>query len=419
MDGSISVEIALVIVSLLITVFFTVTTSVFTSLGDIGLRQMTTQNKSTHVLTLWFTNAKKLTHTILTGKTLSMMAAVLLWYRLLGYYVSGIWLVGLSLLSAFAFLMFVEFVPGLLATHYAAALAVPVMWMIKPFYYILTPLTWLMGVLSAASGKEKPLNRPLTEDELAFFINVSEGQGVLEEQKQQMLSNIFDISDIYVKSVMVPRTDMVAVPCDITKDELMKIIKDTEYSRIPVYDDTLDYIKGIIYVKEILQLPVNWKIDDLLGRLKAPFFVPETKKIDDMLKEFQKQHLQMAVVVDEYGGVSGIVTMEDILEEIVGDIWDETDDITGEDDITEVSENHFMVDGRTNIEDFCEFFGIERTDDMLDYDTVAGLIYDIAGIIPSEGDKFTWGNFSIVINSMEDNKIKVVEFIRDKSMVKP
>jgi CBS domain containing-hemolysin-like protein len=227
-----------------------------------------------------------------------------------------------------------------------------------------------------------------------------------------MLSNIFDISDIQVKEVMIPRTDMAAIAQDITKEAFIEFIRENDYSRIPVYADDMDNIVGLLHMKDMIKLiDREWNMEDLMGMIHKAIFVPETKKIDDMLKEFQRTHTQMAVVVDEYGGVAGVITMENVLEEIVGDIHDEFDDVSDY-DILQVNKNEHIVDARANIDDICEYFNLVRTDCMSGYDTVGGLIYDIAGDIPSVGDEFIWRGFKIQITSMQDNKLQKINFIR-------
>ena len=247
-----------------------------------------------------------------------------------------------------------------------------------------------------------------SEDELEFLINVGEKEGKLQPDKGEMITNIFDISDIDVKEIMVPRTDVTAVPEDISTEEIKQIVRETEYSRIPVYRNSLDNIIGILYVKDLIRLKgTDYSVEDLLKLLRKPLFVPETKKIDLMLKEFQKNKLHIAVVVDEYGGTAGIITMEDILEEIVGDILDEYD--IDSEEIKQISENKYIINGRMTVNDFCDHFNIEEFDEDDDYDTVAGLVFDIAGEVPKIGDVFTWNNFKFTIKRLENRRIDLME----------
>ncbi len=223
-----------------------------------------------------------------------------------------------------------------------------------------------------------------------------------------MITNIFDISDIDVKEIMVPRTDVTAVPENISTEEIKQIIRETEYSRIPVYRNSLDNIIGILYVKDLIRLKgTDYSVEDLLKLVRKPLFVPETKKIDLMLKEFQKNKLHIAVVVDEYGGTAGIITMEDILEEIVGDILDEYD--IDSEEIKQISENKYIINGRMTVNDFCDHFNIDEFDEDDDYDTVAGLVFDIAGEVPKIGDEFAWNNFKFTIKRLENRRIDLME----------
>ncbi len=420
LDGSLGIPLSLLILGIFSLSFFTASKTSLTTLGDMGIRQlMASRERGADIFRLWLDHSSRLLNTILFCK---IVLVVIISVDSAALAVKHFPRVPPALPVAVIIaliVIFAEVLPKAVAKQIAAAVVLPNLYILRILYYICYPVTSVMQALAAmaagASGGSDGAKRTLTEDELEYLIDVSEEQGVLEEQKQQMLANIFDISDIYVKSVMVPRTEMVAVPHDIDKDELVKLIQETEYSRLPVYEDTLDRIVGILYTKQMIKMMGRqWDVKELMSTMHSAIFVPETKKIDDMLKEFQRARQQMAVVVDEYGGVAGIVTMEDVLEEIVGDIWDEYDDEPEEEDIKKISDAEYSIDARTNIDDLCEYFDMERTEDMSEYDTVGGLIYDIAGAIPSVGNTFRWRGFTIKILSMEDNKIQRVDFIKEK-----
>lgn len=238
-----------------------------------------------------------------------------------------------------------------------------------------------------------------------------EKEGIIENGKSRMLQNIFDISEIYVKEVMVPRTDMVAIDIEDPVESYIDKIHASEFSRIPVYEETIDKIIGILYVKDLLRFVNEDSTQfDLRKVLRKPYFIPETKKIDSMLSEFQRNRNHMAIVIDEYGGVDGLVTLEDILEEIVGEIWDEYD--TEEQEVTEISENTFIVDVRMDIDDFCEKFGLEKTHEMDEYETVGGLVFDIAEKIPEVGEQYVYENYQFKILNKHERRLDKVELRR-------
>jgi CBS domain containing-hemolysin-like protein len=254
----------------------------------------------------------------------------------------------------------------------------------------------------------------ITEDEIEFLINIGEKEGALEYQKKEMLHNIFEISEKTAKEAMVPRTDLVALSVDENIDNILNVIKETEFSRIPVYEEKLDNIIGILYVKDLLKY-IKDKLENvkLKSLLRKAYFVPETKKLDELLKEFQLKRIHMAIVVDEYGGISGIVTLEDIIEEIVGEIRDEYD--TDEEiKIVKVADGVFKTDARLAIDDFFEYFPIDREDSISGYETLGGLIHDIAGKIPEIGDEYIYKGYSLKIVHKEGRKLKTIEIRETK-----
>ena len=422
MSGSIWIDISIIVICVLFSGFFSSSEIALETLGEFKVKQLIqVKGKSARALQLYLDNPYKMLNTILLGNTLFNMAAAIftvdLFIMLMGGYT--VYILILSILCSTAVIMlFGEVIPKMIAKSSASAVAVLNMRILTLFFYLMFPLSWVMSKISRYGlkllGKDIKDLDSFTEDDLALMI---EEKGLLEDDKQQMLSNIFDISDIQTKEVMVPRTEMLAVSCYITKDEFISIVNEYGYSRIPVYEGTYDNIKGVLHIKDLLTLDEKWDIKDFIATAREPFFVPETKKIDILLKEFQSSHQQMAIVVDEYGGVSGLITMEDIIEEIIGDIRDEYDEDEGESDIQLVSKNHYRIDAMMNIDDFCDYFVLERTEDMDEYDTVGGLVFDIAKAIPSVGEEFEWRGFKIIINSMINNKIEFIDFILPEKVI--
>lgn len=390
--------------------FFTVSDMALTSLGELGIKQLIASHPREAVhLELFVSSRNKMISLITVGRLFFTSAFALALVFITFFFYDEYW-VYIAVPSIILFITISGYLPACLYRYYPEKTALLASFPIKFFYYAAYPLLAFFAIPIRFLVKTGEA-RTVTEDDIAYLIDVSEEQGAITDEKQQMLSSIFDISDSYVKTVMVPRMDMVAVPSDITKEEFIAIFRQTGYSRIPVYDDTHDKILGIIYVKDILKFDSDWSMKELISEINPALFVPETKKIIDLLKEFQLSRQQMAVVVDEYGGVAGIVTMEDLLEEIVGEIWDEYDEEdAAQKDILPIGEGRYLVDARTNIENFCEALEILDADDM-EFDTVGGLIYSIAGAIPKEGDEYRWKNFAVSIKKMDDNKILTVEFM--------
>jgi CBS domain containing-hemolysin-like protein len=235
----------------------------------------------------------------------------------------------------------------------------------------------------------------------------------LESDQQEMIRGVVELSDTTVKEVMVPRIDTVFLAVDTPKDELLAAISESGHSRFPVYQDTIDNVIGILYVKDVLQSLVRNDPFDIRKLLRKPFFVPLSKHIDELLRELRRRRVHIAVVVDEYGGVSGIVCMENIIEEIIGDIQDEFDN--EQEDILKLGEDSYLCDARVNLEDLTEEIGVEFP--VEDFDTLGGFVFDLFGKIPVKYEKAVYGGHDFIIQDMEGHKINTVKIVlrRDQS----
>ncbi|MDR2923597.1 MAG: hemolysin family protein [Treponema sp.] len=229
----------------------------------------------------------------------------------------------------------------------------------------------------------------------------------LEEDKQEMIRGVVELSATTVKEVMVPRTDTVFLPVDASPDELLSTIIESGHSRFPVYEETIDSVIGILHVKDVLKVLVDKSPLDIKTLVRKPFFVPVSKHIDDLLKELRRKRVHIAVVVDEYGGVSGIVCMEDIIEEIVGDIQDEFDHET--EDVIAVGEKAWLCDARVNMSDLAEKTGLDLPAD--DFDTLGGFVFDLFGKIPVKYEKTVYQGNELIVQEMDGHKIKSVKIV--------
>jgi CBS domain containing-hemolysin-like protein len=235
----------------------------------------------------------------------------------------------------------------------------------------------------------------------------------LEEDQQQMIRGVVELSDTTVKEVMVPRTDTVFLSAGFSKEETLAAICKGEHSRFPVYQDTVDQVIGILHVKDVFKALIQDRPFDIHTLVRKPFFVPVSKHIDDLLREMRRKKIHIAVVVDEYGGVSGIVSMEDIIEEIVGDIQDEFDHET--EDVVKLGENMWLCDARVNLE-----FLAEETDLSLpvdDFDTLGGFVFDLFGKIPVNNEKIEYKGYDYIIQEMDGHKINSIKIVRQKKEV--
>jgi putative hemolysin len=243
-----------------------------------------------------------------------------------------------------------------------------------------------------------------TEDDIQALIDVGEAEGILEEEEGELIHSILEFGDTRVNEVMTPRPDIVAVPAGATVREARDIMIESKYSRLPVYRDQIDNVEGLIYVRDLLERWAEDNEDGPIAKLVRPvYFVPETKPVADLLEEMQKAHVQLSMVVDEYGGVSGLVTVEDILEEIVGEIEDE--DIAGDEleEIVEQGEDCYEVVGSTEIGKIERLFDMEIETD--DFTTIAGLVINESGKVPAPGDHLTFRGLEVEVLEADERRI--------------
>ncbi len=252
--------------------------------------------------------------------------------------------------------------------------------------------------------------RVTTERELQELIEESEETGIINEEEGEMLSSIFEFGETIVREVMIPRTDMVVCSIDAPVAEILETVIRSGHSRIPVYEGTVDSVVGVIYAKDLLRYWGRPLEQVALRKLmRKPYFIPETKLIEELLREFRHSRVHLAVVVDEYGGTSGLITIEDLLEEIVGDIQDEYD---SEEEWLEVQEDgSILVDGRLNLEELEEHFDLELPREK--YDTVAGFLSHLAGHIPSAGEEVRSHGLVLKVLSSDERRIDRLLVRRD------
>jgi CBS domain containing-hemolysin-like protein len=232
----------------------------------------------------------------------------------------------------------------------------------------------------------------------------------LETDQREMIRGVVELSETTVKEVMVPRIDTVFLSDAASREELLGRISESEHSRFPVYRETIDNVVGVLYVKDVLKSLVRNEAFDIQKLLRKPFFVPESKHIDELLRELRRRRVHIAVVVDEYGGVSGIVCMEDILEEIIGDIQDEFDN--EKEDILKLEKGAWLCDARVNLEDLAEEIGAHLP--VEDFDTLGGFVFDLFGKIPVKYEKAVYKDYDFIVQDMEGHKINSVKIVLNR-----
>ncbi|MGB9890843.1 MAG: hemolysin family protein, partial [Anaerolineae bacterium] len=271
-------------------------------------------------------------------------------------------------------------------------------------------LVWVGNRLTSPCGGVPLTGTTLvTEEEIRTLVDAGEEEGIIKEKEKEMIYSIFDLGETMAREVMVPRIDIVAVDVQTPPEEVVRVIAETGHSRIPVYEGTVDGIVGLVYAKDLLlHLQGDGPRPPLREMLRPAYFVPETKKVDDLLREMQQRRIHMAIVVDEYGGTAGLVTVEDILEEIVGEIQDEYD--AEEPAFEPVGEGEYILDARMNLDDVNDL--LETNLPTGAADTLGGLIYSTLGRVPVAGDQLQMGEWRIEVLTVSGRRIRKVRVMR-------
>ena len=309
----------------------------------------------------------------------------------------------ITLILSFFTLVFGELVPKRVAMKHKDKLAEAVCGTISGLAVVLKPIIWLLtvsanGVLRLFGIDPHEKDEPVSEEDIVLMLDAGADEGSLNENDIEYIKNVFKLDGMTAEDVMTPRRSIVLIPQDAGSDEILATIEAEGYSRIPVYADSKDNIIGILHTRDNLlkHTRSGFKLEDVMF---APTFVPTTAHLDVLFKEMQKEHNHIVVVVNEYGETAGIVTMEDILEEIVGEIWDERDEAV--EDIVQLDESTYRVLCSTNIEDFFEFFDLEPAEEV-EATTVNGWMTELIGSIPAQGHAFDYENLSITVTNADD-----------------
>lgn len=327
----------------------------------------------------------------------------------------GISIVIITIILSFFTLVFGELVPKRLAMKYYEKISYATIGVIRGISIITAPfvklLTFSTNMVSKIFGVGEAEEEVVTEEEIRMMIDEGEEKGTIERGEKQLLNNVFEFNDIIVSEIMTPRTDMYAIDINEDLKEQLDEIDKFKYSRIPVYDEDIDDIKGILFVKDILKPLKDNKEINIKELMREPYFVPESKDIDELFKEMQQNKVQMAIAIDEYGGTAGLITMEDIIEELVGNIFDEYDD--EEIEVKKIDDNTYILSGTVSSYELKKVFNIELPEG--DYETLSGYLLDKLGRIPDEDEHpiIEDENLTYRVEEMEDKRIKYVKVCRN------
>ena len=327
----------------------------------------------------------------------------------------GISIVLITIILSFFTLVFGELVPKRLAMKYYEKISYATIGVIRgisvitaPFVKLLTASTNMVSKIFGVGESEEEV---VTEEEIKMMIAEGEEKGTIEQGERQLLNNVFEFNDIIVSEIMTPRTDMYAIDINDNIKEILDEVDKFKYSRIPVYDESIDDIQGILFVKDILKPLKDGEDINVKQIMREPYFVPESKDIDELFKEMQQNKVQMAIAIDEYGGTAGLITMEDIIEELVGNIFDEYDE--EEIEVKKIDENTYILSGAVTSYELKKIFGIELPDG--DYETLSGYLLDRLGRIPEEDEHPVIEDEKLTykVEEIEDRRIKYVKICRN------
>lgn len=323
----------------------------------------------------------------------------------------GISIIIITIILSFFTLVFGELVPKRLAMKYYEKIAYASIGIIRfisiitaPFVKILTKSTNVISKIFGISENEEEI---VTEEEIKMMIDEGEENGTIEFEEKEMINNIFEFNDITASEVMTHRTDIFGLEVNDNIEEELSKLDEYKYSRIPVYEDSIDNIVGILFVKDLLKYFSSNEKLEIKSIMREAYFVPEGKPINELFKDLQKNKRQMAIVIDEYGGTAGLVTMEDLIEEIVGNIFDEYDDI--ENDFEKLDDNTFLINGSISINDLEKLLGINIPEG--DYDTLSGYLLEELGRVPNDNENpvIETKNITYKIEEYEDKRIMLVK----------
>jgi CBS domain containing-hemolysin-like protein len=312
-----------------------------------------------------------------------------------------------ALIMTVIILIFGEIVPKQLAQQKADKVVILVSPLLRFLMILTRPLVFIvMRIVDLVSrlwgGKSKAA--PLTDDELVTIIETVEEEGVIGEERSDLLQSAVEFAEIEAGEIITHRTDLTALDIDAGLEEILRICLSAPFSRFPVYKDGIDNIIGVLHLNHLLKALIDDREPSIRALLSEAWFIPRSKKVQSVLTEMQRRQLQMAVVIDDFGGTLGILTMEDILEQIVGDIWDETDTIRHE--WKKLGENRFEIDGTMGIHDFLDLFDLSENDFEDGYVTSGGWAMDMLETIPRRGDHFDYGDLTITVAAMDELRIK-------------
>lgn len=421
MDSSDVTQLIILFVLLLLSAFFSSAETALTTVNRIRIRTLAEEGSKRADTVLAITDdSGKMLSAILIGNNIVNLSAASLTTSL-AYSFGGSMVAIASGILTVLILLFGEITPKTMATIHAEKMALIYAPVISIFMKIMTPAIFIInglsiGVLFLLRVDPNAKNNIMTENELRTIVDVSHEDGVIESDERQMINNVFDLGDARAKDVMVPRVHVTFADIDSTYEELIEIFREDKYTRLPVFKDTTDNVVGTINMKDLL-LYDNTNGFHIKDILREAYFTYEYKSISELLVEMRQASFNIAIVLDEYGETAGLITLEDILEEIVGEIHDEYDE-NEEDFIQEIDEREYIVEGSTNLDDLNDRLELNLSSE--EYDSLGGFIIERLDRLPEEGDRIdTEDGIHMIVERLDKNRIELVHLYLPEATPQP
>jgi len=402
------------LIAIIMSAFFSGAEIVYAKVNKLKLNRAKEENvKNASLACSLSEDYEKLIGSILVGNNLVNIGASSAATLLLTYFYPTEGALYSSIIMTIVILIFGEILPKTILSKFTfkAALAMaPTLRIVEIIFFpIVYPVNKLIDVIGKAY-KPKEKAPTATDEELEAMVDEIEEEGFIDEDTSELLKSAIDFVDVMAYEIMIPRVDIIAIDIEDDIYELIKTIDFFKYSRLPVYENTIDNIIGVIKTNEVLKLVLKKEKIDLRKLMVKPIFIHKTKTISSVLQDFKKTGLPFSIVIDEFGGTLGVVTLEDILEELVGEIYDETDEIIPEYDL--ISENEYIVEGDLNIDDLFDLLDFEDDDFESEYSTVGGWITEMKDSFPIKGDKFDYKNLNLEVLDVDGVRVLKVKVIK-------
>jgi putative hemolysin len=417
--SSILIDSALIAACILAVAVLSAAESSFISVNKIRIRSLTDSGdkRAVAVQKILDNHDRLFSAVILSGNLFTVLATSLGTAMMIRIFGAEYGIVAATLLMTFLTVVFGELTPKTFAVTHSERLSLFLARPVSLYIRLISPFIWIfhnasMLILKTFGVKERPASPYVTEEEIKAMINIGEEEGEIEEEEKEMLHRVFEFGDTEASEAMVPRTEMITIKSTDSVVDAMKLVAEKGYSRYPVIEENIDDIKGVLYIKDLFITMSQTEIDSLAvsNFMRDAFYVPENKMVSELLDDMRKNKTHIAIVMDEYGGTAGIVTLEDIMEEIVGNLQDEFENIESEHDVKIIDENTAIVAGHTPLDELNGTFG--KNIESEDFNTIGGYVFGLFGRLPEVGEQAMTNDFRFIVVEMDNKKVSKIKITK-------